>query len=240
MTDDKDLKEVLERTPQPFAAPDLDTWTAAWAVSRRGKVQRKTDADDRVGEPAKKPSETSVPDPSSEKAVRKTETPAFGPVLDTFTVAWAASKRASDGSVRPEAAEPDNAAIVRDIYTRFPTAAEPGDVPAILAGLSAEVDWQSPGPAEIPWAGTVRGRAWVAEWFARREETCVCERRIPTAFIAQGNQVVVTCDERLRFVLTGRCVELTVTAVWTLSRGVVTRYRESYDTAALAAALRAD
>lgn len=240
MTDDKDLKEVLERTPQPFAAPDLDTWTAAWAVSRRGKVQRKTDADDRVGEPAKKPSETSVPDPSSEKAVRKTETPAFGPVLDTFTVARAASKRASDGSMHPGSAEPDNATIVRDIYTRFPTAAEPGDVPAILARLSARVDWQSPAPAEIPWAGAVRGRARVAEWFARREETCVCERRIPTAFIAQGNQVVVTCDERLRLVPTGRRVELTVTSVWTLSGGAVTRYRESYDTATLAAALRAD
>lgn len=240
MTDDKDLKEVLERTPQPFAAPDLDTSTAAWAVSQRKKAQRKTDADDRGEAPAEKLTVTSVPNPALEKAARKTETPAFGPVLDTFTVARAASKRASDGSVRPEAAEPDNAAIVRDIYTRFPTAAEPGDVPAVLARLSAGVDWQSPGPAEIPWAGAGRGRTRVAEWFARREETCVCERRIPTAFIAQGNQVVVTCDERLRLVPTGRRVELTVTAVWTLSGGAVTRYRESYDTATLAAALRAD
>lgn len=240
MAADTDLKELLERTPRPFAAPDLDTWTAAWAVSQRGKAQRKTDADDRGEEPTKKPSETSALDPASEKAAQKTETPAFGPVLDTFTVAWAASKRASDGSGRPEAAEPDNAAIVRDIYTRLPTVAEPGDVPAVLARLSAEVDWQSPGPAEIPWAGTVRGRARVTEWFARREETCVCERRIPTAFIAQANQVVVICDERLRLTQTGRRVELTVTAVWTLSGGVVTRYRESYDTAALAAALRAD
>lgn len=240
MAADNDLKEVLERTPQPFAAPDLDTWTAAWAVSQRGKAQRKTDADDRGEAPAEKPTATSVPNPASEKTARKTETPAFGPVHDTFTVAWAASKRTSDGSGRTEAAESDNAAIVRDIYTRLPTATEPGDVPAILARLSAEVDWQSPGPAEIPWAGTARGRVRVAEWFARRGETCVCERRIPTAFIAQGNQVVVTCDERLRLVPTGRCVELTVTAVWTLSGGVVTRYRESYDTAALAAALRAD
>ena len=240
MAADTNLKEVLERTPQPFAAPDLDTWTAAWAVSRRKKAQRKPDADDRGEAPAEKLTATSIPNPALEKAVRKTETPAFGPLLDTFTVAWAVSKRASDGSVHPGSAEPDNAAIVRDIYTWFPTAAEPGDVPAVLARLSAEVDWQSPGPAEIPWAGTGRGRTRVAEWFARREETCVCERRIPTAFIAQGNQVVVICDERLRLVPTGRCVELTVTAVWTLSRGVVTRYRESYDTATLAAALRAD
>ena len=134
---------------------------------------------------------------------------------------------------------PSSATSIRG-YTRLPTAAAPGDMQAILARLSAEVDWQSPGPAEIPWAGTACGRARVAEWFARREETCVSERRIPTAFIAQGNQVVVTCDERLRLVPTGRCVELTVTAVWTLSGGVVTRYRESYDTAALAAALRVD
>lgn len=238
MADDKDLKELLERTPRPFASPDLDTWTAAWAVSQRRKAHRRTGADDRGEELAEKPTAPPVPDPVSEEAPRKTETPAFGPVLDTFTVAWAASKRASDGSVRPAAPRPDDAAIVRDIYTRLPTAAEPGDLPAVLACLSPEVDWQSPGPAEIPWAGAVRGRAQVAEWFARREEICACERRVPAGFIAQGGQVVVTCDERLRVKPTGRRVELTVTAIWTLAGGSVTRYREAYDTAALAAALR--
>lgn len=240
MADDKDLKELLERTPLPFASPDLDTWTAAWTVSQRKKAQRKSGANDRDAEPAEKPAAPPVPAPVSEEALRKTETPAFGPVLDTFTVAWAASKRASDGSVRPPAPQSDTATIVRDIYTRLPTAAEPGDLNAVLACLSAAVDWQSPGPAQIPWAGRVRGRAQVAEWFAQREETCVCEQRTPSAFIAQGGQVVVTCDERLRIKATGRRVELTVTAIWTLAGGLVTRYRESYDTAALAAALRAD
>ena len=237
MADDKDLKELLERTPRPFASPDLDTWTAAWAVSQRKKAQRKSGANDRDAEPAEKPP---VPAPVSEEAPPKTEMPTFGPVLDTFTVAWAASKRASDESVRPPAPQPDAATIVRDIYTQLPTEAAPGDLSAVLACLSAVVDWQSPGPVEIPWAGAVRGRAQVAEWFARREETCVCEQRIPSAFIAQGGQVVVTCDERLRIKATGRHVELTVTAIWTLAGGLVTRYRESYDTAALAAALRAD
>ena len=238
MADDKDLKELLERTPRPFASPDLDTWTAAWAVSQRKKAQRKSGANDQDAEPAEKP--PPVPAPVSEEASRKTEMPTFGPVLDTFTVAWAASKRASDGSVRPPAPQPDAAAIIRDIYMRLPTEAESGDLNAVLACLSAEVDWQSPGPAQIPWAGAVRGRAQVAEWFARREETCVCERRVPSAFIAQGGQVVVTCDERLRIKATGRRVELTVTAIWTLADGLVTRYREAYDTAALAAVLRAD
>lgn len=240
MADDKDLKELLERTPRPFASPDLDTWTAAWAVSQRKKAQRRTGANDRDAEPAEKPTAPPVPDPVSEEATEKPETPAFGPVLDTFTVAWAASKRASDGAVRPAAPQPDAAAIVRDIYTRLPTEAEPGDLSAVLARLSPEVDWQSPGPARIPWAGAVRGRTQVAKWFARREETCVCEQRIPSGFIAQGGQVVVTCDERLRIKPTGRRVELTVTALWTLAGGVVTRYREAYDTATLAAALRAD
>lgn len=240
MADDKDLKELLERTPRPFASPDLDTWTAAWVVSQRKRAQRRTGADDRDAEPAEKPTAPPVPDPVPEEATEKPETPTFGSVLDTFTVAWAASKRASDGSVRPAAPRPDAATTVRDVYTRLPTEAEPGDLSAVLARLSPEVDWQSPGPAEIPWAGAVRGRAQVAEWFARREETCVCEQRIPSAFIAQGGQVVVTCDERLRIKSTGRRVELTVTALWTLAGGVVTRYREAYDTAALAAALQAD
>ena len=37
MSDSKDPKEILEQTQQPFSSPGFDTWTAAWAVSKRKK-----------------------------------------------------------------------------------------------------------------------------------------------------------------------------------------------------------
>lgn len=66
MTDDRELKELLERTPPPFASPDLDTWTAAWAISQQKKAQRRTDADDRGEESARKPTAPPVSDLVSE------------------------------------------------------------------------------------------------------------------------------------------------------------------------------
>lgn len=66
MAGNKDLKQLLERTPRPFASPDLDTWTAAWAVSQQKKAHRRTDADDLVEESAEKPTAPPVPDPVSE------------------------------------------------------------------------------------------------------------------------------------------------------------------------------
>lgn len=66
MADDEDLKELLERTPRPFASPDLDTWTAAWTVSQQKKAQRRTGADDQDAESARKPTAPPVPDPVSE------------------------------------------------------------------------------------------------------------------------------------------------------------------------------
>lgn len=97
----------------------------------------------------------------------------------------------------------------------------------MLAYLAPDVDRHSPGSPEIPWARTVRSRAQVAEWFAQREQSIICERRVPKEFVAQADQVVVMYDETSRFKRNGRQVLLSVMAVWTLMGGLVTRYRES-------------
>ena len=166
---------------------------------------------------------------------RRTETLFQGPVLDTFTAAWAASKDKIKSRKEPK---PDNSYIVRQIYTHLLMAGVQGDVRPILQPLSEDVEWQSPGPVEIPWAGTVRGRKQVVQWFATRGKTIQVEQLVPKEFIAQGNQVVVMCDERSRVKATGKVYEVAVMAVWTLLNGKVTHYRESYDTATVLAALQ--
>ena len=116
-----DLETMLEQAQQPFSSPAFDTFTAAWAVSQRKKKAAQTT--DRAGTQS-----TSDPQPDQTQAVendpevlrRKTENLFHGPVLDTFTAAWAISK--DKIKTRP-APKPDNAYIVRQI---IPISSWPG------------------------------------------------------------------------------------------------------------------
>ena len=229
MSDSKDLKEILEQTQQPFNSPGFDTWTAAWAVSKRKKKE--------AAEPV--PGATSdmvqAVENGPETIRRKTENMFQGPVLDTWTAAWAASKDKIKTRKEPK---PDNVQVVRQIYTHLIMAGVQGDLRPILRPLSEDVEWRSPGPTEIPWAGTVRGRKQVVQWFATRGQGVEGEQLVPKEFIAQGNQVVVMCDERSRVKATGKVYEMALVAMWTLLNGTVTHYRESYDTATVLAALQ--
>ncbi len=229
MSDSKDLKEILEQTQQPFSSPGFDTWTAAWAVSKRKKKE--------ATQPVPNATSGTVQAVESDPEIlrRKTENLFQGPVLDTWTAAWAASKDKIKTRKEPK---PDNVQIIRQIYTDFIMAGVQGDLGPILQPLSEDVEWQSPGPKEILWAGTFRGRKQVVQWFATRGQAVEVEQLVPKEFISQGNQVVVMCDERSRVKATGKVYEVALMAVWTLLNGTVTHYRESYDTATVLAALQ--
>ncbi len=238
MAKKQDLETMLEQAEQPFSSPAFDTFTAAWAVSQRKK---------KAAETPNRAVAQSTPDTQLDKthAVandpevlrQKTENVFHGPVLDTFTAAWAISR----DKIKPRPApKPDNTYIVRQIYTHLLMAGMQGDVTPILQPLSDDVEWQSPGPEAIPWAGTVRGREQVVQWFATRGKAIEVEQLIPKEFIAQSNQVIVMCEERSRVKATGKSYEVAVMAAWTLLHGMVTHYREAYDTATVLAAFRND
>ncbi len=241
MSESKDPKEILEQTQQPFSSPGFDTWTAAWAVSKRRKKQASPPAPDTTSDTLR------AVENDPETLRRRTENLFQGPVLDTWTAAWAASK--GKIKARPQRKK-DNATVVRqiytDIYTGISTDISQNELAAVLQALAENqtlaenIEWQSPGPKEIPWAGTIRGREQVAQWFAILDETRELEQFVPREFIAQGNQVVVMCDERSRVKATGKVYEVALVAVWTLLNGTVTHYRESYDTATVLAALWAE
>ena len=229
MSDSKDPKEILEQTQQPFNSPGFDTWTAAWAVSKRRKKVAAQPGSDATSDTLR------AVENDPETLRRKTENLFQGPVLDTWTAAWAASKDKIKSRKEPK---PDKVQVIRQIYTHLIMAGVQGDLRPILQPLSEDVEWQSPGPTEIPWAGTVRGRKQVVQWFATRGHAVEVEQLVPKEFIAQGNQVVVMCDERSRVKATGKVYEVALVAIWTLLNGTVTHYRESYDTATVLAVLR--
>ena len=238
MAKKQDLETMLEQTEHPFSSPAFDTFTAAWAVSQRKKKAVETiDQAGTQSTPDTQLDKTHSVENDPEVLRRKTENVFHGPVLDTFTAAWAISK--DKIKARP-APKPDNMYIVRQIYTHLLMAGVQGDVTPILQPLSDDVEWQSPGPEAIPWAGTVRGREQVVQWFATRGKTIEVEQLVPKEFIAQGNQVIVMCEERSRVKATGKSYKVAVMAAWTLLHGVVTHYREAYDTAAVLAAFQND
>lgn len=129
--------------------------------------------------------------------------------------------------------EQENVEVVQQNYA----AVGRGDIPALLALLTDDVDWSMPGPAVIPWAGTRRGRQQVAEFFTLLGETLEFQRFEPREFIAEGNTVVVIGYERSLVKPTGRIFEQEWVHVYTLHDGKIIRCRIFEDTAAQVAAL---
>jgi uncharacterized protein len=90
--------------------------------------------------------------------------------------------------------------IVRQGYDAFGR----GDINALLALVDENVEWITPGPSEIPTAGTRRGRQAVGEFFKTLNETFEIARFEAREFVAQGDRVVVFGDDTARLKATGK------------------------------------
>jgi ketosteroid isomerase-like protein len=130
--------------------------------------------------------------------------------------------------------EQENAAAVQAIYAAFGR----GDVAAVLDAMAEDVDWRFPGPAEVPYVGTLRGREQVGQFFGRLAGSIEIQQLEPREFVAQGDTVVVLGYERARVKTTGRTFEQEWAHVFTLRGGKVAQVRLIEDTAAIAAAFR--
>ena len=131
--------------------------------------------------------------------------------------------------------EQGNLQIVQTLFAAFGR----GDLAAVLAALSDEIEWYMAGPREVAHAGTWRGREQVAQFFHALGSSVEMLQFEPREFIAQGDQVAVIGAERLRVRATGRIIENQWVIIFTLRNGQVVRFREHGDTAALAAGFRA-
>jgi ketosteroid isomerase-like protein len=58
----------------------------------------------------------------------------------------------------------ENIGIVQNGYAAFGR----GDIPGLLSLLDDNVEWKTPGAADLPTAGTRRGRAEVGDFFRGR------------------------------------------------------------------------
>jgi ketosteroid isomerase-like protein len=130
--------------------------------------------------------------------------------------------------------EEQNLDIVRRGYDAFGR----GDIPGLLSLLDAQVSWVTPGPADLPTAGTRQGHQAVREFFGTLSNLGDILRFEPKDFIAQGDRVVVLGDDTTRVKATGKSVEFRWAHVFTVRSGKVVAFEEIGDVSALVAEVR--
>jgi ketosteroid isomerase-like protein len=131
--------------------------------------------------------------------------------------------------------EQQNVDIVRRGYEAFGR----GDLDSLLSLFDDNIEWISSGPADLPTAGTRRGREQVREFFNAVNEVFDIQRFEPQTFIAQGDRVVVLGEDSSRVKATGKTIDGQWAHVFTLAGEKVIGFREYVDTAAVMAELHA-
>jgi uncharacterized protein len=129
-----------------------------------------------------------------------------------------------------------NLEIVQAMYQAFGS----GDLPALLAAMDPQVEWQNPGPSQIPYFGTHRGPEAVARnIFAFLAENLRFEKFEPKEFFTSADKVVVLLDCEAVAVRSGQRVAQAVVHVFTLRAGKVVRFQDFQNSFALSQALQA-
>ena len=131
--------------------------------------------------------------------------------------------------------EQQNVDLVRLGYDAFGR----GDINGLLELLAEDIEWTSPGPPELPTAGTRRGRQQVAEFFQAVDQVFEIQRFEPKSFVAQGDVVVVLGSDTASVKATGKVLTEEWAHAFTIRDGKIAAMREYLDTAAVVAELQA-
>jgi ketosteroid isomerase-like protein len=128
--------------------------------------------------------------------------------------------------------EQQNMQTVRNAYEAFSR----GDVAAVLDAVADDIEWDTPGPSQIPYAGVFRGKGGVAEFFrilANSEDVQIFD---PQRLFSDGDMVVAIGRYAARVKATGKTAQADWIQTFTFRDGKIAKYREYYDTARYARA----
>ncbi len=129
-----------------------------------------------------------------------------------------------------------NIELVQGLYAAFGR----GDLEAIIAGLTADVDWQDYGrPSDFPSFGPRRGHDEVRDFFAVLTRDVDFLAFEPRQFHAAGDMVFVLGRSVMAMNRNGRQVDTDWVHVFRVSGGKVSSFREFADTAQIAEAWKA-
>lgn len=127
-----------------------------------------------------------------------------------------------------------NVEAVRRGYDAF----KRGDVPGVLTLLDANVEWITPGPADLPTAGRRRGHAAVTEFFQTLNSMMDIRQFDIRELFGHGDTVVALGDSTEVVRATGKTVNTTFVHVFTMKDGKTMRFEERADFTAIADELR--
>ena len=128
--------------------------------------------------------------------------------------------------------EQGNVQVVQEAYAAY----KRGDIQTILDRLSKDVEWIAPGVEPV--AGTYHGPDEVARFFRQVNEISEFSSFEPGEYVAQGDRVVVLGRYKGIVRNTGRVYECDWAMAFTLQNGMISKFQEYTDTAALAVALQ--
>ena len=131
----------------------------------------------------------------------------------------------------------ENTRLAQTAYEAFGR----GDMPALADLMAEDIEWVCPGDPDIdPNAGTFKGKEAVLGWFSGLASTIDFTTFEPREFIAQNDKVVSLVYAEANVPNTGRTFANHEAHVWTLRDGKLARFQSYHDTAAAAAAHRAE
>ncbi|MFO1327113.1 MAG: nuclear transport factor 2 family protein [Rubrivivax sp.] len=126
----------------------------------------------------------------------------------------------------------DPLTLVQSAYAAFGR----GDLPALLALMTPDIDWRFVGDRAAPYTGHARGQAQLAEWFGAVAQADDIQAFEPRQMLAGPDHVTVIGWERSLARATGRPFECEWVHVWTVRDGRIAGFVGLLDSEASARA----
>ncbi len=114
-----------------------------------------------------------------------------------------------------------------------------GDMDAFVETLSPEIEWDHRGPSNVPFNRLYEGREDVIDFFSDIADSLEMLDFNPSKFLASKDTVVTLGSFRWRVRKTGKDFESDFAFVYTITGGVVTKWKPIYDKGAESAAFEA-
>ena len=128
----------------------------------------------------------------------------------------------------------ENIQTIKSVYEAFGR----GDVEAILATVTDDVDWATETTSDgAPWYGVRTGKSGVASFFEDFGKTMEVDHFEPVAFAADGDDVMTVVRFVARSRETGRSASMDLHHWFHFRDGKIARYRGTEDTAITVATL---
>lgn len=123
-----------------------------------------------------------------------------------------------------------NVETLQQMYAAFGR----GEIDTILDNVTDDVEWGVETVAsEVPWYRIHRGRDGVAEFFSLLGTEVEFTKFEPTAFVPNGDEVIVTVDYDYRFRRNGKGFPVACLHRFKVRDGKVASFRAFEDTAAI-------